>query len=172
MENLVFSNYTFQGKHAKFAQDLVGDNSTSYFSSKIRLFISGALIGISKNLKGQREQGEPRLKIEKDTWMLANAQIQHIMCLAIINDKDSSEPLDSRLKRLYTSPETPDEFRELLESYALGGIEYIHENLWFAGANTIEKIGQMGSFINSLTLDNEEISATEIFEKANNLIHS
>ena len=166
VEQLIFSGYAFTGKHARYVKDLVSDRETSFFPSNISLLIAAAHVGIAMNKRGVREQGGDTTKIEKETFLIANPEVQFALELAVMNTQDVGEDLEDRLKRLYESKVVPQDFKDLIESYFLGGIEYLHDQLWSAGATVQEKAMVMATFMMNLNAPNAGKQALDIVTKA------
>ena len=175
VDHTILKNYTFVGKHARFVNDLVGDRYNSFFKSNISLFLTAAMVGIAQNLKSFREKKDSSIKptkIEGDALVLAQPKIWLALQLAVMNDRDSTLEVDARLKHLYESQSVPEEYKDLLEEYMLGGLEYLHEHLWAAGCSATEKIGRMSIFIENLPASSLEIKALDIVNKADAVMTS
>lgn len=173
MNKIIFKNYTFNGKHAVYVNNLVGARTNSFFKSNISVFIVGALLGIAMNRKSLRDDKPgDKTKIEGQALDLSYPDLWYILQLAVINDPDNKSSIEERLKKLYESTEVPEEYKLLLESYAFAGIEYLHDHLWSAGMSNSEKISQMVAFVMNLNDECDQITAHNIVLKADEVASS
>lgn len=171
----ILKTYIFVGKHARFVTDLVGDKSNSYFKTNISLFITATMVGIAKNRKSVREKKDSSnkpTKIEGEALVFAQPKIWLALQLAVMNDCDSTLEVDARLRRLYESQSIPEDYKDLLEEYMLGGLEYLHEHFWAAGCSATEKIFRMSMFAENLQAGSPEIKALDILRKADAVMAS
>lgn len=124
----------FTGKHKKYIDDLWEQNviQNSYIQTLYELYGIATILGLRLQRKEPLDSlGEVRNLQLKQVLDYENI-LKTIMTTVLLLDESTGRTKEERIKRAFREPSTEEELAEDLElfnSYARGGIEFLHEEL-------------------------------------------
>lgn len=131
-------DFVIYGKHADYVDDMWTLNTItdkSRFVKLVDLYAVGAMIGIKYGLKAPQEPHDDNKKRTVQLSAIANEyrRFMTLMQMMLILDESRGLPEEDRVKEAFdTSDKSEEVYRknmDLFNSYARGGIEYLHQQL-------------------------------------------
>lgn len=124
----------FTGKHKKYIDDLWEQNviQSSYIQYLYELYGIAAILGLRLQRKEPIDASEEVRNIQVDQLLKYESVLKTIMTTVLLLDESAGRTKEERIKRAFSEPSTEEELAEDLElfnSYARGGIEFLHEEL-------------------------------------------
>lgn len=152
--------YSIKGSHAQKVINLTAkfNNTTSIFKTNIDVFITASIVGYlyQKKSKPNNEKSKDgktqNTKIFLDAFVSHQKDLYFAYRLIILSDKqyepDFQQRVNKAFKYFYESGNDKD--FELFESYALGGIDILHEKLIEGASSTEDYIMKLYEFIEDI----------------------
>lgn len=123
------------GKHADECDDMWKQNDiqNSYFRRLIDLYTVAPVIGLRTKHKAEPDNdSEKKRTIQLQQIYTRREDLKTIMIMILLLDESDGLSVEDRVNRAFREPQTEDQFNHnmaLFSSYALGGIEILHDRL-------------------------------------------
>lgn len=129
------TDVTFSGKHRLMIDKLWEQNKilNSYVKRLLDLYALAAIIGIRINRKGIEDTGEDKItRTIQVSQLLKMPDLDTIMKTVLLLGDADRLSAKKRIDRAFRGPNSKEEFDsnvKLFNSYVLGGIEFLYEEL-------------------------------------------
>lgn len=160
MADLFRSQVRFYGKHGQFLEDLTPSTDKAkdlelpeiqrtklLFDTVVDIYVLAPLIGYLYQRKAERDGSEPTKNIMEGALATHHDKLIFSYELLMILDKQNEPDLNERIRRAFrATDELAKDGMELYDSYALGGIEVLHEKLIDGAATPDDLIRNLMDF--------------------------
>lgn len=157
--------YVFYGKHADLVKQLTTvyvsqfKEETKFIERNVDVLEISAVIGIinNKRSKVERRKGkdgsEVTTKIFVDTMIKERETIKFIYENVMLLHNKNTESIEKRIERAFRYYNQSDEYKkecfDIFNSYVLGGLEILHENIIGSSKNSKDIIENIMDYINT-----------------------
>lgn len=162
-------DYRFRGKHSEYAKALVQEHKI--FKRIIDVYILAPLVGLYYNQRASEDSGSSTTNILAEVMIKEQPKLKYVYRLIILLDRSEDLSEEKRIERAFRgSKGDHDKGMEIFNSYALGGVEKLHERI-VEGVEKIEEddfVDSLDEFLTSFkdSLDIEKIlSLPALLEK-------
>lgn len=123
--------YIFKGKHADYVKELVEE--AQLFKRYIDVLIIAPIIGFLYGERKKEDSSNKNAKIFAEQIIKENDKLKFIFRLIMLLDNDEIKEVEDRINLTFNMNETESysEKEEIFNSYIRGGVEVLHNNIFF-----------------------------------------